>query len=148
MAASSSSKVRTILPGTNSSKGVVEVALGDVLVEVVGEEEHGAVDGGALEHERRVVSDHEVGDEQEVVDLAVMRRVEEAVRVLLGDRERLQDQRVDLEDDDGVLLLGELVEAVEVDADRSRSTRPGRPAPRKVGAKRMIFLSRSGGTAS
>ncbi len=47
----------------------VEVAARDVLVEVVGEEQHRPAQGRVLEHDRRVVGDEQVDREQQVVDV-------------------------------------------------------------------------------
>ena len=47
----------------------VEVACRDVLLEVVGEEQHRPAEGRELEHDRRIVGDEQVDREQQVVDV-------------------------------------------------------------------------------
>ena len=105
----------------------VEIARGDVLVEVVGEEQHRAAEGRVLEHDRGIVGDDQVDREQQVVDVDPGgRSVEEPVAERLGDRQRLLHERVHLDDHHRIALdaqrveggVVEMLEAVGGVADR------------------------------
>ena len=89
----------------------VEVAGRDVLLEVVGEEQHRPAEGRVLEHDRGVVGDEQVDREQQVVH--VDRRtepVEQTIAERFRDAEVGPCERVHPDDDHRVLLDGERVE--------------------------------------
>ena len=110
----------------------VEVAAGDVLVEVVGEEQHRPAEGRELEHDRRIVGDQEVDGEQQVVELDRGGGPDVAVADAstirsrsARDVERVAHERVHPDEADGVALDAQRVERLDVDPRRSR-TRPSR----------------------
>ena len=77
-------------PARTSRTGRRSRAVGDVLVEVVGEEEHRPAEGRELEHDRRVVGDEQVDREEQVVDVdaGVRSPSRRRSRYALRDRER------------------------------------------------------------
>src|SRR4051794_9823976 len=105
----------------------VEPTRRDVVLEVVGEEQHRLAECGELEDDGRIVGDEEVHRGQQVVDLDPRSRpVKEPVRELVGDQERPADERVHPKDDDGVLLDAHgvecrVVEELEVVACAARA---------------------------
>ena len=120
----------------------VEVARPRVVVEVEGVEQHRPAEGRELEHDRRIVGDEHVDREQQVVDVdGRPGPVDKAVRERGRDAERLDHERMQLDDDDRVLLDRDRVEprVVEDPEVEMRGLGPVATERRGVQDRRLAF---------
>ena len=122
-------------PGDAGPVVEVEPALALVGLEVGGEEDHRPAEQRELVDDARVVGDEDVADEQQLVDVGVVRDVDREAGELRVDRRALPDERVASDQDDVIAHRGP--RAARAGRGRRRTGAARTLSPRNVGAYRI-----------